>query len=214
MVSRPAVPWLAWLGRGVVAFGAMLFIAFVTASVARACSGPGIPFERVVAHPGMIALVRVLDIAGDPQAPDRYQFAVDEVWRGAVPPVFDIEPPLIHGCGDRLAVNRGDRLVLALDVNAFDAAKPMAAFWVMDAAGRIDGTLVEERPGVSTLAALRAVLAPTGAVLPDDQPGAPGTSEDAGVPLVVALLAIASCVLGGALLVAALARRRHRDESG
>jgi hypothetical protein len=32
------------------------------------------------------------------------------------------------------------------------------------------------------------------------------------VPLVVALLAIASGVLGAAVLVAALARRRHRDE--
>jgi hypothetical protein len=214
MGSRPAIRWPARVRRGAGALGAMLLFAVVGAPVAHACSGSAIPFERVVAHPGSIGLVRVLDVAGNAQAPDRYRLAVDEVWRGGLPPVLEIEAPVVHVCGDRLFAARGDRLVLALDVNAFDDADRMAAYWAIDAAGRIGFTAVEERPGVTTLKALRAVLAPAGAVLPDDASAAPTTSEDAGVPLVVALLAIASCVLGGAVLVAALARRRHRDERG
>ena len=214
MVSRPTVARLARIGPGAVAFAAVLVLGVLTAPVS-ACSGAAIPFERVVAHPGPIALVRVLDLAGNPQAPDRYRFAVDEVWRGTVPPVLEIESPVVHVCGDRLFAQRGDRLALALNVIAFDDAKPMAAFWVVDAEGRIDGTAVEERPGVTTLAGLRTILAPAGALPPAEEESVPvEASEDAGVPLVVALLAIASCVLGAAVLIAALARRRHRDERG
>jgi hypothetical protein len=73
---------------------------------------------------------------------------------------------------------------------------------MVDAAGGIYNTLVEERPGVATLASLRAVLAPAGAVPPDAQPGEPQTTEDAGLPLLLALLAIASFMLGVAFLVA------------
>jgi hypothetical protein len=131
MVGRRAVRWLTLVALGAFALGAMLSLAVVAAPIARACWGPGIPIERVVAHPGTIGLVRVLDVARNPQA--RYRFAVDEVWRGTLRPVLD-------------------------------------------------------------------------------ESGGPETSQDAGVPLVVALLAIASGVLGAAVLVAALARRRHRDE--
>jgi hypothetical protein len=211
MAGRSAVSLPGGQGRGAIALGAILLLALLAAPVAHACSGPGIPFERVVAHPGTIGLMRVLDTAGNPDAPDRYRFAVDEVWRGVLPPVLEIEAPVVHACGDQLAVGIGDRLVLALEVNAFDDAKPMAAFWLVNAAGRIDGTLVEERPGVATLAALREILAPAGAVRSDDPSGGQESGAD-GVPLVVALLVIASGVLGGAVLIAALARRRQRDE--
>ena len=214
MIGRPAIRWPARIARGAIALAAMLLLAAVGAPLAHACSGSPIPFERAVAHPGSIGLMRVLDVARNPQAPDRYRLAVDEVWRGGLPPVLEIEAPVVHACGDRLFAARGDRLVLALNVNAFDDGDPMAAYWLIDAAGKIGFTAVEERPDVTTLAALRTVLAPDGAVLPDDGSGAPTTSEDTAVPLVVALLVIASCVLGGAVLVAALNRRRQRDEPG
>ncbi|HKF85695.1 MAG TPA: hypothetical protein VKB30_07910 [Candidatus Limnocylindrales bacterium] len=74
--------------------------------------------------------------------------------------------------------------------------------------------MVEEQPGVTTLAALRAILAPGWAPAPSEEPEPPAFRDDAVVPLVVALLAIGSGVLGAAVLVAALARRRTRSPRG
>jgi len=117
------------LGAGVV-LGGTLSVAAI-ASPVRACSAAPIPFDSVRAHPGAIGLVRVTDIAGDPDAPDRYRLTVDEVWRGALAPVLEIEPPVVGACGDLLIAGRGERLMLALDVRAFDAAQPMAAYWAV-----------------------------------------------------------------------------------
>ena len=168
-----------------------------------ACSPAPIPFDRVLASAGPVLVVRVLGIRGPVDSPDALTLAVDDVWRGTAPPVFDIEPPVATACGDRVWARVGERLVLALDVAAFEGSPPLTAFWEVLDDDTLEPRTGETPAGVTTLAQLRGGFAPEADGTPD-APVAPLPEQ--AVVAVIVVLGIGALVLSGTIGV--LARRR------
>ncbi len=190
-------------GRSVLAW--LLAVATLLAAPAAtvACSSAPIPFDRVLAGDGLVAVVRVVAVRGPADAPDALALAVDDVWRGTAPPVLDIEPPVTTACGDSLWTRAGERLVIAFAVAAFDGIDPLAAYWAVGDDGTLEPRSAEPPPGRTTLAQLRAAF-PGSAPEALDEPGAPG--GEPAVALAILVLGIAALVLVGTTVLLG----RHR----
>ena len=131
-----------------------------TGGTASACSGPFVTAVEAIEAAPRIALVTTVAARGDAEFPDAYDFAVEEAYRGAFPPLLQVDAPQYHACGDRIVAAPGDRLVIFFDVPAFSGQPPMNPYWRVDrdgalAAEGIDDAAVPWR----TLADLRAAFA-------------------------------------------------------
>jgi hypothetical protein len=175
------------------------------------CPGPG-RFADVLRKAEAIALVRVLRVEGSGGLFDMtYTFAQIKTWKGALPPVFEVEGSEL-GCQFGGDVKPGDQFVVA-----FGTAVPEehdetgGAHWEVNA----DWSLGETGPmdaRVETLAELDVLL--TEAIA---QAGAPPGAEvaaairpalDGALPVAVAL---AAGLLGLILILALLRRSRSAD---
>lgn len=172
-------------------------------SAAAACSSAPIPFDRVLASAGPVLVVRVVGIRGPADSPDGLTLAIEEAWRGTAPPVLDLEPPVATACGDRVWARVGERLILALDVPAFDGLPPLAAYWAVLDDGMLEPRSGETPAGVTTLAGLRDTVARQS---PEEPATSGGASSGTPVLAALAVLGIATLVLAG--IVTFLVRRR------
>jgi hypothetical protein len=188
----------------------LLLIVAASPVAADHCPGPG-RFADVLRKAEAIALVRVLRVEGSGGLFDMtYTFAQIKTWKGALPPVFEVEGSEL-GCQFGGNVKPGDQFVVAFgtavpeeDDDAGGAHWEVNADWSLGEFGPMDAR-------VETLAELDVLL--TEAIA---QAGAPPGAEVAaairpGLESALPLAVAAGSSLGLILILALVRRSRSAD---
>jgi hypothetical protein len=206
--------WAAWLFVAGLAGAASL--ALPLRGPALACSSVPIAFERIVERAETIVVVDVASRTARAAGPPDYGLVLVGTIRGSHPVEWVGPAPTVTACGDWLAADVGQRLVLALGMVPFDANPiELAAAWPVRADGTVEPTrFVDDHRAWPSVDALAQALGAPGLtpVQFDSRPEGPLGPDPPGILALILVVVAASVVgVGLASVVISAPRRRRSD---